>query len=76
MSMGADNVSELKIRTDAAAPYPKRGVAERSVGRGSGHVSVHGDLRSENADMSNDLSCENHDRRIFKGFYSTVYGVE
>jgi len=26
--------------------------------------------------MSNDISCENHDRRKFKGFYSTVYGVE
>ncbi|GAC1415993.1 MAG: hypothetical protein NVSMB66_7880 [Candidatus Doudnabacteria bacterium] len=25
-------------------------------------------IRSENADMSNDKSCETHDRRMFKGF--------
>jgi hypothetical protein len=27
------------------------------------------DIRSENADMSNDKSCEKHDRQKFKGFY-------
>ena len=25
-------------------------------------------IKSENADMSNDISCVNHDRRMFKGF--------
>lgn len=40
MSMGADNVSELMIRTDAAAPWSPRGVAERSVGRGRSHGNV------------------------------------
>ncbi len=26
------------------------------------------DIKSENADMSNDESCEKHDRQKFKGF--------
>ncbi len=27
------------------------------------------DIKSENADMSNNKSCEKHDRQKFKGFY-------
>ncbi len=27
-----------------------------------------GDIRSENADMNNDKSCEKHDHQKFKGF--------
>ena len=31
-----------------------------------------GDIRSENADISNDLSCENHENRMFKVFCDLV----
>ena len=40
-------------------------VAERSVNLRRGDVSLLGNIRSENADMSNVKSCENHDRRKF-----------
>jgi hypothetical protein len=43
-------------------------VAERSVNRRRLLVTTPGDIRSENADMSNDKSCEKHDRQKFKGF--------
>ena len=43
-------------------------VAERSVNQRRLLVTTPGDIRSENADMSNDKSCEKHDRQKFKGF--------
>jgi len=33
-------------------------------------------IRSENADMSNDKSCVNHDRRKFKGFCEPVVDAD
>ncbi|KAG8365805.1 hypothetical protein BUALT_Bualt17G0010000 [Buddleja alternifolia] len=42
--------------------------AERSVNRGRFLVTRPGDIRSENADMSNDKSCEKHDRLPVEGF--------
>ena len=58
MLLCADNVTELKAPTDAAADSTGIRVAERSVGFSRCHVSDAGDIRSENADMSNDTSCE------------------
>jgi hypothetical protein len=43
-------------------------VAGRSVNRGRFLVTRPGDIRSENADMSNDKSCEKHDRLQWKAF--------
>ncbi len=43
-------------------------VAERSVNRRRLLMTTTGDIRSDYADMSNDKSCEKHDRRKFKGF--------
>ena len=43
-------------------------VAERSVKCRSLSGNLGGAIRSENADMSNDKSCEKHDRRKSKGF--------
>lgn len=43
-------------------------VAERSVNRGRLLMTTTGDIRSENADMSNEKSCEKHDRQKFQGF--------
>jgi hypothetical protein len=46
-----------------------RRVAERSVSRQSRGVILYGDIRSENADMSNEKSCGIHDRRKSKVFH-------
>lgn len=43
-------------------------VAERSVNWRRFLEREVGDIGSENADMSNVISCENHDRRKSKGF--------
>jgi len=50
-------------------------VAERPVLNLCGDIAI-GMLRSENADMSNDISCVNHDRRKFKGFCEPVVDAE
>lgn len=47
-------------------------VAERSVNRGRFLVTRPGDIRSENADMSNEKSCEKHDRLPVEGFLRSV----
>ena len=47
-------------------------VAERSVNRGRFLVTTPGDIRSENADMSNEKSCEKHDRLPVEGFLRSV----
>ncbi len=48
-------------------------VAERSVNRRRFLVTRPGDLRSENADMSNEKSCEKHDRLPVEGFLRSVH---
>ena len=53
-----------------------KAVAELSVGPRSETVSFHGDIRSENADISNDKQCENHCRRKFKGFCARLIHAE
>jgi len=35
-----------------------------------------GGFKSEYTDMSNEKSCENHDRRKFKGFCDLVFSAE
>lgn len=47
-------------------------VAGRSVNRGRFLVTRPGDIRSENADMSNEKSCEKHDRLPVEGFLRSV----
>lgn len=47
-------------------------VAGRSVNRGRFLVTTPGDIRSENADMSNEKSCEKHDRLTVEGFLRSV----
>ncbi|KAK8965442.1 hypothetical protein KSP40_PGU001364 [Platanthera guangdongensis] len=47
-------------------------VAGRSVNRGRFLVTTPGDIRSENADMSNEKSCEKHDRLPVEGFLRSV----
>lgn len=47
-------------------------VAERSVNRRRFLVTRPGDIRSENADMSNEKSCEKHDRLPVEGFLRSV----
>lgn len=47
-------------------------VAGRSVNRGRFLVTTPGDIRSENADMSNEKSCEKHDRLAVEGFLRSV----
>lgn len=50
----------------------KVSVAGRSVNRGRFLVTTPGDIRSENADMSNEKSCEKHDRLPVEGFLRSV----
>lgn len=47
-------------------------VAERSVNLRRFLVTRPGDIRSENADMSNEKSCEKHDRLPVEGFLRSV----
>nr|CDM84612.1 unnamed protein product [Triticum aestivum] len=47
-------------------------VAGRSVNRGRFLVTRPGDIRSENADMSNEKSYEKHDRLPVEGFLRSV----
>ncbi|KAL9409197.1 hypothetical protein AB3S75_047560 [Citrus x aurantiifolia] len=47
-------------------------VAGRSINRGRGLVTTPGDIRSENADMSNEKSCEKHDHLPVEGFLHSV----
>ena len=53
-------------------------VAERSVCQRRQSEKIHnaGDFRSDNADMSNEKSCDIHDRRKLKGFCDTLIGAE
>lgn len=46
-------------------------VAERFVSLWKKSEKISGDFKSENADMSNEKSCDIHDRRKSKGFYDT-----
>ncbi|KAL3500261.1 hypothetical protein ACH5RR_039354 [Cinchona calisaya] len=51
-------------------------VAVRSVNRESFLVTRLGDIRGENADMSNEKSCEKHDRLLVEGhMYRTKWGI-
>ncbi|KAB2045145.1 hypothetical protein ES319_D01G140400v1, partial [Gossypium barbadense] len=43
-------------------------IARRSINRGRFLVTTPGDIRSENADMSNEKSCEKHDRLLVENF--------
>ena len=47
-------------------------VMERFVNRGRFLETTPGDIRSENADMSNEKSCEKHDRLPVEGFLRLV----
>ncbi|KAL0315088.1 UNVERIFIED_CONTAM: hypothetical protein Scaly_2890400 [Sesamum calycinum] len=49
-----------------------RETRKRSVNRGRFLVTRPGDIRSENADMSNEKSCEKHDRLPVEGFLRSV----
>ena len=51
-------------------------VAERFVDRRRNFVKNFGGFKSENADMSNDKSCDNHDRRKLKGFCVLFFSAE
>ncbi|KAL8134143.1 hypothetical protein AgCh_009277 [Apium graveolens] len=51
-----------KLALLAVALFEYLRLAERSVNRGRFLVTTPGDIRSENADMSNEKSCEKHDR--------------
>ena len=61
-------VISKKISTTYGGLRSRR-VAERPVSRRRQTERPAGDIRSENADMSNVKSCEIHDRRKFKGFH-------
>lgn len=75
MSTSTENVSELKKLTEAAIlqvdffffretkKIDLEKVAERSVNHWRFIVKWNWDIRSENADMSNEKSCEIHDSR-------------
>ncbi|TYI97480.1 hypothetical protein E1A91_D01G146300v1, partial [Gossypium mustelinum] len=43
-------------------------IARRSINRGRFLVTTPRDIRSENADMSNEKSCEKHDRLPVENF--------
>jgi hypothetical protein len=59
-------------RSDETLKVVQVSVAGRSVNRGRFLVTTPGDIRSENADMSNDKSCEKHDRLPVEGFLRSV----
>uniref|UniRef100_A0A6N2NF35 Uncharacterized protein n=2 Tax=rosids TaxID=71275 RepID=A0A6N2NF35_SALVM len=59
--------------SSSMAPKMYQGsIAGRSVNRGRFLVTRPGDIRSENADMSNEKSCEKHDRLPVEGFLRSV----
>lgn len=59
-------------RSDETLKVVQVSVAGRSVNRGRFLVTTPGDIRSENADKSNEKSCEKHDRLPVEGFLRSV----
>ena len=74
MVSGAEDVTGLKLCTEAADAR-KGVVGERSVSLRRWVEKPAGDIRSANADVSNDKGCEKHPRRKTKGSCATLIGA-
>jgi len=59
----------LKIYTEMTNFIIYKVVAERFVSLRREAITFFEDIKSENADISNDKKCKKHFRRKFKGFY-------
>src|SRR5690554_7144233 len=71
----AEDVTGLKLVTEAAAAYSVCGVGERSVSLRRCVEKHAGGIRSANADMSNDNAGEKPARRKTKGSCATLIGA-